>query len=95
MHRDWVQILLVVGLMASFGLGAAAIALASPQAAPETVLASLAGGILFGALVGVAIVFSQPPTYGSYQERTFNVTSKRFFAFPRRTLQRLIAQHRF
>ena len=63
MHREWVQILLVVGLMTSFGVGAATIALAT-QAAPDTAIGSLAGGILFGALVGVAIVLSQAPTYG-------------------------------
>jgi uncharacterized membrane protein YdjX (TVP38/TMEM64 family) len=61
MHREWVQILLVVGLMTGFGLGAATIALAM-QSAPETAIRSLAGGILFGTFVGVAIVFSQAQT---------------------------------
>jgi hypothetical protein len=87
MHREWVQVLLVVGLMTSFGLGAAGIALASPQSPPEIALASLAGGILFGGLVGVAIVFSQTPTYGPSQGRASDAIS-------RRTLQRLIAQNR-
>ena len=63
MHREWVQILLVVGLMTSFGVGAATIALAT-EAAPETAIGSLAGGILFGAFAGVTIVVLQAPIYG-------------------------------
>ena len=64
MHRQWVQILLVVGLMTTFGLGAAAIALALPDPASQTAIASLAGGILFGAIVGVATVFGLSPENG-------------------------------
>jgi hypothetical protein len=69
MHREWVQISVVVGLMTGFGLGAATVALASLESSPETVMWSLAGGILFGTLVGVAIVFSQAQPYGYAKER--------------------------
>jgi hypothetical protein len=94
MHREWVQILLIVGLMTTFGLGAAAIALASPDPASQTAIVSLAGGTLFGVLVGVAIVFSQPQTYGSSEGRAFSRASTCFSAVSRRILQ-VIARSRF
>ena len=63
MHRGWLCDLLVVGLMMIFGTGAAAIALSDPAPDNATVMLSLAGGILFGALIGLGIVFSRAQTY--------------------------------
>jgi hypothetical protein len=71
MHREWVCILLVVGLMTVFGVGAATIALLDPTPAIETVVMSLAGGIVLGAVVGLAIMFSQTQVFGPSLVRAY------------------------
>jgi len=79
MQREWVQIVLVLGLMTTFGLGGAAIALTSAQPDDPTTdaLASLGGGILFGVAVGVVILISLEPTQGSSLERALDAVSRR------------------
>jgi hypothetical protein len=77
MHKEWVRMLLVVGLMTGFGLAAATISRLDPSSAPETVMMSLAGGIILGAVVGVAIIFSRKPTYATPKWREPVTTPRR------------------
>jgi hypothetical protein len=69
MHRQWVCILLVVGLMIVCGLGAAISAISNPAPDPEAVMIALTGGILFGAAAGVVIVFSRTQTHVAPKRR--------------------------
>lgn len=57
--REAVSILVVLGLMAIFGLGAAYLASVVTADSSESIMASLADRMLFGAIVGVLIVLSR------------------------------------
>jgi hypothetical protein len=57
--REAASMLVVLGLMAGFGLGAAYLASVVSDVPSVTILPSFVGGMLFGALAGVLIVLSR------------------------------------